>query len=222
MAFPGTYNINYYKGDTFEFTISPKTSSNQPFTLNDYTQVRFTISNVLGPEVAGGPVKQTINAYATKVNNLNILCTIRPEDGALMEAGTTYYYDVEIAKISSPYDYVYTLLQGTITVAQETTLPAALPPEPTNLVLSNVTLTGGTISWTPPVTTIPIGKYNIYLVGQTLTLLGSVPSTQNTFTIAFPFQLPPNQAFLVAVKSENATGESVLQTAQVQGTTPGS
>lgn len=33
MAFPATYNITYYKGDTYEFVIKPKTSNGQVFPI---------------------------------------------------------------------------------------------------------------------------------------------------------------------------------------------
>jgi hypothetical protein len=40
-----------------------------------------------------------------------------------MTAGTTYFYDVEIKKTASPYDKVYTILTGSITVQEQVTLP---------------------------------------------------------------------------------------------------
>jgi len=36
MAFPGTYNISYYKGDTYEFRIYPKTADGDVFDLTPY------------------------------------------------------------------------------------------------------------------------------------------------------------------------------------------
>ena len=47
MAFPGTYNISYYKGDTYEFRVYPKDSSGAVFDLTDYA-VKFTISTSRG------------------------------------------------------------------------------------------------------------------------------------------------------------------------------
>lgn len=222
MAFPGTYNISYYKGDTFEFNIFPKTSSGEAFSLNDYTQVRFTISNVRGEQVEGGPEKITINGYAEKRNNQNIVCAITPENGAQMNAGTTYYYDVEIAKISSPYDYVYTLVQGTISVSEQTTLPATLPGQPNNLTVTNLTLSSGTLSWSPPVGTAPIVRYNIYYVvgGIPFAKLGEVVGTETTFNATFVPPLSPNQPYSVGVRAENVSGEGEM--AVFSGTTPSS
>jgi hypothetical protein len=60
MAFPGTYNINYYKGDTYEFRIYPKDAEGNAFPLGDYEgSETFTIANVRG-ELA----TTTVFAYA--------------------------------------------------------------------------------------------------------------------------------------------------------------
>lgn len=48
MAYPGTYDINYYKGDTFEFRIYPKDTSGSTFNLTGYLPPKFKISNVRG------------------------------------------------------------------------------------------------------------------------------------------------------------------------------
>ena len=41
MAFPGTYNFSYYKGDTNEFVIRPKNSSGSAFDLTGYSAGLF-------------------------------------------------------------------------------------------------------------------------------------------------------------------------------------
>jgi len=112
MAFPGTYNINYYKGDTYEFRIYPKDAAGEPFNLTDYNgSETFTIANVRGSEAT-----TTVLAYADIVNNEYVECAIRPTDSLNLVAGTTYYYDVSIDKTGGNYDKVFTLLTGTITV----------------------------------------------------------------------------------------------------------
>lgn len=118
MAFPGTYNFSYYKGDTLEFRVYPKDSSGAPFDLTGYsnsTSPIFTIATARGAE-------ETISAYAEVVENSSgdyILCTIRPADGDQLTAGTTYVYDVEINKTGSEYDLIYTILTGNITVTEQ-------------------------------------------------------------------------------------------------------
>lgn len=222
MAFPGTYNIAYYKGDTFEFRIYPKDSAGNQFVLNDYTQIRFTISNVLGDVAPAGVEKITINGFAEKRDNQYVLCAITPENGSQMIAGTTYYYDVEIGKIASPYDYVYTLLQGTVSVAEQTTPPATVPGAPTNLTVSSLTLSSGTLTWTAPAGTAPISAYNIYYVlgGVPVLKLGTVSSTQTTFVATFVPPLTANTPYTVGVRAENISGEGPIVT--YSGTTPSS
>lgn len=41
MAFPGTHNIAYYHGDTFEFTVTPKASDGSAFDLAGYSSKFF-------------------------------------------------------------------------------------------------------------------------------------------------------------------------------------
>jgi hypothetical protein len=219
MAFPGTYNINYYKGDTFEFRVYPKDSAGNQFSLTEYTQFRFTITNILGEEIDGGPAKVTINGYADERDNQYILCAITPENGALLEAGQTYFYDVEIGRISSPYDFVYTLLQGTISVAEQVTLPFAVPNPPQNVNVSFLSSTSGTINWSAPSGTAPATFYNVYLVSPIPTQLNTtpIPSTTTSFSATIPPELaaflPPGSPITVGVTAVNISGESTPATA---------
>jgi len=116
MAFPGTLNINYYKGDSYEFNIYPKDSSNAPFNLDGYS-VKFTIAETRGSS-------SIIEGHATiSSDNSRIECAIMPGNGASMNAAKDYQYDVEITKNASPYKKVYTLLTGTIFVEEQVTPP---------------------------------------------------------------------------------------------------
>lgn len=216
MAFPGTYNIDYYKGDTFEFRIYPKDSEGNPFQFDSYTQFRFTISNVRGEPA--GITKQTINGYATNINNQYVLCVITPENGAELDAATTYYYDVEIGKISSPYDIIYTLLRGTITVSDQVTLPSAIPNSPQNVSVVFSSATSGTVAWLPPSGTAPISYYNVYLVSPIQAKLNAsaIPSSTNNFTATIPPELaavlPPGSPIIIGVTAENISGKSASAT----------
>jgi hypothetical protein len=118
MAFPGTFNFNYYKGDTYEFRVYPKDASGQVFDLTSFNDFRFTISDRRGPE----GLENQIEAFAELSEDASfILCTIRPVDGNSLSVGLQYVYDVEISKSSSPYDLVYTLVTGNITVTEQIT-----------------------------------------------------------------------------------------------------
>ena len=112
MAFPGTYNFNYYKGDTNEFVIRPKTSNGGAFDLSGYA-ADFFIATSRGDNptfsVEAQAVVDTVNDTVT--------CTILPGVGGTLDAGT-YVYDVEITSGAS---LVFTLLTGTITVTEQVT-----------------------------------------------------------------------------------------------------
>ncbi len=118
MAFPGTFNISYYKGDTYEFNIYPKDSNGQPFNLAGYDDPVFTIATSRGPNPT-----LSVTAYAqVSSDSASIRCAILPEDAALLTEGNSYVYDVQIAKpTQEPYPLVYTLLTGTITITSDVT-----------------------------------------------------------------------------------------------------
>jgi hypothetical protein len=113
MAFPGTYNFNYYKGDTFEFSIYPKTATSEPFDLTGF-EVVFTVSTERG--VAGESFR--VESYA-EIDVDHINCAILPAQSALWSASDTYEYDVEISNSSGEYPKVYTVLTGRITVTDQ-------------------------------------------------------------------------------------------------------
>lgn len=124
MAFPANLNINYYRGDTYEFKIYPKLANGQSFSLDEYDQtsgVKFTIAEERGAEGAATKVE----AFAEiSLDNTHINCAIRPDDGNSLDASKTYVYDVEISKPASDpstYDRVFTLLTGAITVTEQVT-----------------------------------------------------------------------------------------------------
>jgi len=131
MAFPGNYSFAYYRGDTFEFRIYPKTSSGDVFDLSGYNKTsgaRFTIAIARGAE----GFESQIGAVATiSEDETYIQCSITPETGILMSSNTTYVYDVEISKVDSSsgseITYTYTLLNGSIAVTDHIT--GATPPE---------------------------------------------------------------------------------------------
>jgi len=115
MAFPGTYNISYYKGDTYEFRIYPKTNAGTIFDLTGYS-VKFMISALRGPDGVAG----RITAYASiSSDKTHIDCAILPGNGALLDPLITYVYDVEISKSSTPYSLVNTVLTGEISVTDQ-------------------------------------------------------------------------------------------------------
>ena len=124
MAFPGTYNFDYYRGDTFVFTITPKTSAGATFALDNYTGgdgAVFTISSERGssPTSTINSVDDASSLSATINTSTDIItCTIKPNARTVLVGGSTYYYDVEIFNGTT---LRYTLLTGAITVTDDVT-----------------------------------------------------------------------------------------------------
>jgi hypothetical protein len=122
MAFPGTLNINYYKGDTYEFRIYPKTSLGASFDLTGFGQIvngRQTAKFIISTSRGSTGVADQIECLAEITSGLSgnyVTCTIRPDDSLTMNAATQYVYDVEITKNESPHPKIYTLLTGSVTV----------------------------------------------------------------------------------------------------------
>ena len=109
MAFPGTYNFSYYRGDTYQFKIRPKNSDGSVFDLTDYeNNSLFTVATARGDGATQIPCTAIVNLSENVVT-----CTIEPTEGLLLNAGTQYVYDVQI---DNEADVIYTLLTGTISV----------------------------------------------------------------------------------------------------------
>ena len=225
MAFPGTYNFNYYKGDTFEFRVYPKDSAGGTFPLSQFVSpngvTRFTMSP------SRGATTGLIQGFAEISNDqTNILCAVTPTNSLSMTPGTNYVYDVEIARTSANYDYVYTLLTGNITVVEQVTQPGelSLPDNPTGFVLAGVTTNSISVSWTAPTTGGEPDGYKIYVLPYTTdgaTILAKLTAgpdyTVDAETTSYTVTgLSAATGYLVAIRSYNAVGDAVA----FEGLTP--
>lgn len=110
--FPATYNIGYYRGNSYEFVINPKNANGTAFDLTDYTSL-FTIATARG----SAATTITTASPAVSVAAGTITCTIDPAFGRNYLSAGPYIYDVEI--INTSQNKVYTLLTGTISVTQD-------------------------------------------------------------------------------------------------------
>jgi hypothetical protein len=123
MAFPGTYNFNYYAGDTFEFFVYPKNSTGAVFDdLSNYTAL-FLVATSRGASASAAAIDSLDNteALATVEDGDHVSCTIKPAGGRKLTA-PSYFYDLQIQNTSassSSYGKVFTLLTGTISVTQD-------------------------------------------------------------------------------------------------------
>jgi hypothetical protein len=118
MAFPGTYNFNYYRGDTFEFIINPKDASGAPFNLTGFTGA-MTIASRRGFDDPTIDTDNLVSFPADVVKNTTggLTCTIPSVIGRLLTTNIAWQYDVEIVSNSQ----TFTLLSGTITVSEDVT-----------------------------------------------------------------------------------------------------
>jgi hypothetical protein len=124
MAFPGTYNFSYYKGDTFTFVIYPKTSTGSAFDLTSFAidqggnGATFTVASARG---SAGVSSQLSGSATISLDDDSITCVLTPDVGAQLDANTSYVYDVQIDKGSGSSATVYTLLTGSITITDQVT-----------------------------------------------------------------------------------------------------
>jgi hypothetical protein len=123
MAFPGTYDFDYYRGDTFVFTITPKTSTGTTFQLDAFSAsgAIFSIASSRGenPTTSIDSVADTTKLSAVINTSTDVItCTIKPDARTNLVGGSTYYYDVEIFNGTT---LRYTLLTGAITVTDDVT-----------------------------------------------------------------------------------------------------
>lgn len=201
MAFPGTYNFNYYRGDTYEFKVYPKNTDGSTFSLSGF-DAAFTLSP------ARGSTSRTV-AYAQKSSdNTHIVCAITPD--MTLPTGGTLVYDVEIRKQQdTPYSLVFTLMTGTISVTDQVTFipltPPLLPPgNPTNLTVTSRSQTGATLNWEAPTTGGAVGSYTVGYATAAApnTILGTATKLSSEFQHVFT-GLTPNTSYVFGVSAVN-------------------
>lgn len=219
MAFPGTYNISYYYGDTFEFNVVPKRSDGEQFRLEDYSTAKFTIA-----PSRGASINDQISCYAViSEDKTRVNCAIRPSDSALLNPSLQYVYDVEVTKPSSsliPYDTVQTLLTGNISITQDVTLPTTQAPEeipdnPTNLVTGTITDSTIQVSWTAPTSGGALTGYKVAIIPFTTNAATIEETIENATTVISSnnlsytfFGLQENADYSVMILGTNSTGDA--------------
>jgi hypothetical protein len=112
MAFPKTLDLNYYRGDTFQFNIELKNSDGTDFAVNTFETFSFKIADKRG----SGATQTT--ASAERSDPAGVLCTITPTVGRTLSAGQ-YFYDVQITDTTPTPNVIYTVLTGMIKVTDD-------------------------------------------------------------------------------------------------------
>ena len=113
MAFPSTFNFNYYQGDRYEFVIRPKQSNGDIFDLTDFDAV-MAINTARG-STASAPFLTEITG-TINVSLGTITMVILPSYGENM-TNSNYVYDIEI--FNGDRTEVYTIVTGSITVTRD-------------------------------------------------------------------------------------------------------
>jgi hypothetical protein len=112
MAFPATYNFNYYRGDSYEFIVYPKNSNGTSFDMTSFNSKLFTIATDRG-------TTGVLVGYGTITSSsTSLLCKIPPSVGNSL-SNNSYVYDIQIHDTTASTKY--TLLTGTIAVTQDVT-----------------------------------------------------------------------------------------------------
>ena len=96
MAFPKTYNLEYYRGDTFEFIVDVKNQDGSDFDLSAFETYTFKIANQRG----AGATQYT--GIAEQEGASTIACTIPSNIGRNLLAGS-YVYDVQMIDVGTTY-----------------------------------------------------------------------------------------------------------------------
>lgn len=115
---PASFDIQYYRGDTYTFYINVKDANGTPVDLEagGYTGA-FTIANYRGPEDLDIGALVAYNGSIT-IDAAQIICTITPTLGAQLVAGP-YVYDIQVEDVSG--DNVFTYLTGNVYVTMDIT-----------------------------------------------------------------------------------------------------
>lgn len=213
MAFPGKYDFNYYKGDTLEFKVYPKTTAGLPFSLEGYS-AEFNIATARGLAA-----DQQINAYsAISPDKTYITCAITPSDGNQLEAGRAYVYDIEIRNIAStPYPLVYTLLNGNISITEQVTniieVEVTIPTVPLNLSVTEPTTGTLTATWDAPASS-DATSYKVYVKapngGIADWTLVDPANTTRTYSVTSSqiFPIITGVEYFIRVLATNTAGDS--------------
>jgi hypothetical protein len=219
MAFPGIFNINYYNGDTYEFNVFPKDSSGNVFDLTSFSGATLSISEGRGEQ----PVATAYSVISD--DRTHIKCAIRPQDSLLLDATKAYVYDVQVlrsAALGEPYDLVYTLLTGALSVTEQVTppTPVSIPGPPTNLSLDQGPGVSIVATWSAPTSGDAPTAYNIYgkvdALSITYALVQTIPASLTQFAASDILGIPlePEIEYGVKITSVNSAGENTTDFAE--------
>lgn len=113
MAFPATYNLNLYSGDTYEFVVVPRNSDGSDFDLTGYQSTMNIAAS------RGAVTKTEVQTVVDEVLN-TVTCTILPGISAALSPASTYVYDVQISYgTPATSSKIFTILTGSISITED-------------------------------------------------------------------------------------------------------
>jgi hypothetical protein len=214
MAFPGKYDFNYYKGDTLEFKVYPKTTTGLPFSLEGYS-AQFNIATARGL-----PADEQIPSYAQiSPDSTYITCAITPTEGNQLIAGTRYVYDIEVRNpVATPYKLVYTLLNGNISIEDQVTnvveeVTVTIPTVPLNLAIVENPTGTLTATWDAP-TSADATSYKVYVkapaggLADYIQIPGDFISRTYSVTSSPVLPIVTGVEYFIKVVASNSAGDS--------------
>lgn len=159
MAFPATYNIQYYKGDTYQFVIRPKNSTGSAFVMpsGDYV-ANFYIATSRGDtptqKLAGSAsITQTIYSvtYKALTSNVATLTTssdhrlVVGESVAVADVDATFNGNVIVSAVPTSNTFSYAKIAGnvTTTLVSPAGTAVSLNPSATDAITCTITPSQG-------------------------------------------------------------------------------
>ena len=112
MAYPYTYNFDYYVGDSYQFVIRPKVYNENTEELEEVNLSEYNSLFVVATQRGNSSANVFSSSPQVSASPYSLLCTISPANGMLL-TGASYIYDVEITNKTNSADRT-TLLTGTI------------------------------------------------------------------------------------------------------------
>ncbi|HEX6684655.1 MAG TPA: fibronectin type III domain-containing protein [Candidatus Limnocylindrales bacterium] len=205
VQFDGSYTGSANPPPT-EFTINDHPCTVSGVTTPPGPPVNLTASNVTPGSVtltwtAAAQGTNPIRGYQVQLNGVQQICVGVNPLGCLVSGlspGTPYMFSVRAVDTTG-------LAGPPATIVVQT--PPAIPPSPPgDLIVTNVTATSATLSWTASTPgSAPLAGYVIYRVTGTTETAISITPTPATTTHTLN-NLTPNTAYVVRVRARDITG----------------
>jgi len=203
MAFPATYNISYYKRDTYQFVIKPKNYDNSAFSMPSSSySAKFYIS-----PTRGGSLLSIVNKQLT--NNVATLTTSTAH-------GYSVNTPVTISGVDSTFNgsYVITTVPTTTTftyaktntdVSSTATTGSAINTIEASAIINSVEYSVTNKVLTSNVATLTTSTAHNYVVGDTV----SVSGVDSTFNGNYVISAITPLTFSYAKTASNVSSQSV-------------